>query len=673
MRNPFIAGLTAAAVGASVALVAIAEPAAAATPRPVIYVAAASSLTTGVLDGATYRDVNTLTAGGGEGEIAHNPAEGLTFVASGNYGISVIEAATSRLLYSAMVGADPRGVAVAPNGRAAYVADFGSNDVYLLDGRGYPAGRHPVGAGPQDVVVSPDNLRLYVTTAAGVQVVDANRFTVTATIPAGTRPYGIALTPDGKRAYVTDYGTDNVSVIDTTTNTVTSTITVGAKPYDVALTPDGKRAYVVNSAANTVSVIDTTSGSVIATVPAGPDPHRVAMAPDGRHAYVTTTGGGGRLIAIDTAGNTAAAPVALGFPAIGVAVGLVDPAGPQVVLDVSTSEGDNLVYAHTWGTKSGLARLSTYTIDFGDGTVVGGAYDNPNLGAGHTYAAPGAYTVTLTLTDVDGRVGSTSRPVRITTFVRSTALLSLSNLRYVTAEDQGRRPAIANRTAVGAWEGLELFDYGGGAVALRSKANGLFLWVDPDTKQLIAYRTEPMPFDLLKAPNGVLSLRDPATGMYVSSNNGAGPLTADRPAIGPWEKFSAVLGTANAALLGVKGYVTAEAGGTQPLRSDRSQIGQWETFDLIDAGDGQVAFLAHANYRFVTAENGGAAPLIANRTAVGDWEKFRIVDNPLGLGSKALVAAANGRYVTAENSGWLPLIANRTQAGDWERFWFEYH
>jgi len=68
-----------------------------------------------------------------------------------------------------------------------------------------------------------------------VSVIDATTTTVIATIPVGGLPFGgVAIMPDGTRAYVTS---NTVSVIDTATNTVVASIPVGANPLGVAITP----------------------------------------------------------------------------------------------------------------------------------------------------------------------------------------------------------------------------------------------------------------------------------------------------------------------------------------------------------------------------------------------------------------------------------------------------
>src|SRR6201999_3967046 len=84
-------------------------------------------------------------------------------------------------------------------------------------------------------------------------------------------PQDVAITPDGTRAYVTNlFG--GISVIDTATNRVIpvpggNAIEAGLTPMGIAITPDGKRAYVANLFGG-VSVIDTGSNETIG-VPGG--------------------------------------------------------------------------------------------------------------------------------------------------------------------------------------------------------------------------------------------------------------------------------------------------------------------------------------------------------------------------------------------------------------------
>ncbi|MGH3930541.1 MAG: YncE family protein, partial [Pseudonocardiaceae bacterium] len=73
----------------------------------------------------------------------------------------------------------------------------------------------PVGDAPYGVAVTPDGRRAYITNfgSDSVSVIDTVNNTVTGTIAVGVGPYGVVVTPDG-RVYITILGSDTVSVID---------------------------------------------------------------------------------------------------------------------------------------------------------------------------------------------------------------------------------------------------------------------------------------------------------------------------------------------------------------------------------------------------------------------------------------------------------------------------
>jgi hypothetical protein len=118
------------------------------------------------------------------------------------------------------------------------------------------------------------------------------------------------------------------------------------------------------------------------------------------------------------------------------------------------------------------------------------------------------------------------------------------NNQYVSADNGGAAPLIANRAAVGPWEQFDRLDAGDGTIALRSKANGLI----------------------------------------VTAANGTAPLVANKTTIGTWERFQLVRntdGSASLRSLGNNMYVAAENGGAAPLIANRAAIGAWERFDIV--------------------------------------------------------------------------------------------
>ena len=118
-----------------------------------------------------------------------------------------------------------------------------------------------VGSSPYGVAITPDGTYAYVTNygSNNVSVIQISTNTVVATVAVGTNPVGVAITPDGNYAYVVNYGSNNVSVLQISTNTVVATVTVETNPQQTAITPDGTYAYVANFSSNNVSVIQINS------------------------------------------------------------------------------------------------------------------------------------------------------------------------------------------------------------------------------------------------------------------------------------------------------------------------------------------------------------------------------------------------------------------------------
>ena len=127
------------------------------------------------------------------------------------------------------------------------------------------------------------------------------------------------------------------------------------------------------------------------------------------------------------------------------------------------------------------------------------------------------------------------------------SLRARANNLYVTADNAGAAPLIANRTAIGGWEQFDLLDAGGGKVALRARANGLIVCADnAGSSSLIANRTSIglwETFSLAQNPNGTVSLLSFVNNRYVTADNGgASALIPNRTAVGPWEQFDLIVG-----------------------------------------------------------------------------------------------------------------------------------
>jgi YVTN family beta-propeller protein len=186
----------------------------------------------------------------------------------GDNTVSVIDTSTNTVVATVAVGANPRGVAVSPDGTKVYVANFGDNTVSVIGTiTNTVMATIPVGERPTGVAVSPDGSKVYVANSDtpgsspwSLSVIDTATKAVSAVPlppPAG-QSQGVAVTPDGKWVYVTG-GAATVAIIKTATNagSTVSIPTAAGLLNGVAVTPNGKSVYVADLLNNRVSVIDT--------------------------------------------------------------------------------------------------------------------------------------------------------------------------------------------------------------------------------------------------------------------------------------------------------------------------------------------------------------------------------------------------------------------------------
>jgi hypothetical protein len=123
--------------------------------------------------------------------------------------------------------------------------------------------------------------------------------------------------------------------------------------------------------------------------------------------------------------------------------------------------------------------------------------------------------------------------------------------------------------------------------AVRARANNKF--VSTAAGNLIASAntaaTAAERFEIVTLSGGNVALRSKANNMYVcAENNGNSPLIANRAAVGLWETFARVdNGDGSVSFRAqVNGrYVVAENAGAAALIANRTAIGGWEKFDLI--------------------------------------------------------------------------------------------
>ncbi|HET7017027.1 MAG TPA: serine/threonine-protein kinase [Streptosporangiaceae bacterium] len=337
-RTLVIAAAVILVAGTAITAKIISQPAAQSTA----YVASAGTGTVTPIDVATGHAGTPIRVGDGADAIAITPDGKTAFVA--NYGsngsgntVIPIDVATGHAGSPIRVGNGPDAIAITPDGRTAYVANYGNQDgngdtmtpIDVATGRaGTPI---KVGNGPWAIAITPDGKTAFVANYGAnngntVTPIDVTTGRAGTPIRVGDGPDGIAITPDGETVYVASHGSSGsgtVTPVDVATGRTGTPIKVGAGPWGIAITPDGKTAYVANygtsGGGHTVTPIDAATGHAGAPIQVGKGPVAIAITPDGKTAYVTNYGGG-TVTPIDVATGHPGAPIKVGNSPLAVAM-----------------------------------------------------------------------------------------------------------------------------------------------------------------------------------------------------------------------------------------------------------------------------------------------------------------------------------------------------------------
>ena len=279
-------------------------------------------------------------------------ADTLAVVCKSDFNLELVDPATQKVLAKLPTGLGPHEAAVSPDGRTAYVSNFGRYSVYpagdtLHDKAGntitvidlvdrkvkatFDLGTH---TGPHGMVVSHDGKLLWSTseTPQAVLEIDAatgkilhvwntnqvrshmivttpneSKFYVTNTVSGsvsvversngevkilatGPGTEGLAISPDGKEVWAASRADAKISVISTATDAIEASFPAGGKsPKRLAFTPDGSQVWVTNSGGSQVTVFDAHSHELLSSLTTDKDPSGVYFSSDGRRAYVTNS------------------------------------------------------------------------------------------------------------------------------------------------------------------------------------------------------------------------------------------------------------------------------------------------------------------------------------------------------------------------------------------------
>lgn len=277
-------------------------------------------------------------------------ADTVVVVCKSDFQLALVDPATEKVFAKLPTGLGPHEVAVSPDGRTAYVSNFGRYSVYPPGDTEHDKAGHTITVvdltdrkvkntfdlgthtGPHGMTVSRDGKLVWVTTETPQAVLELDsvsgkilhvwntnqdrshmivampnetKFYVTNTVSGsvsvidrstsevkvvqtGPGTEGIAISPDGKEVWAASRLDDRISIISTATDAIVAAFPSGGKgPKRLGFTPDGTQVWVTNPTSNQTTVFDAHGRELIATLVLAKSPSGVYISSDGRRAYIT--------------------------------------------------------------------------------------------------------------------------------------------------------------------------------------------------------------------------------------------------------------------------------------------------------------------------------------------------------------------------------------------------
>ncbi len=308
-------------------------------------------------------------------------ADTVVVVCKSDFQLALVDPATQKVLLKLPTGLGPHEVAISPDGRTAYVSNFGRYSVYPAGDTEHDKAGHTITVvdlverkvkatfdlgthtGPHGMIVSHDGKILWATTETPQAVVEIDsatgkilhvwnttqdrshmivatpnemKFYVTNTVSGsvsvidrssgevkvvktGPGTEGIAISPDGKEVWAASRLDDKISIISTATDAIVAAFPSGGKgPKRMDFTPDGTQVWVTNPSSNQATVFDARARELLASITLSKSPSGVFISADGRQAYITNANAN-ELSFIDVASRKILSSMPIGTDPDGVA------------------------------------------------------------------------------------------------------------------------------------------------------------------------------------------------------------------------------------------------------------------------------------------------------------------------------------------------------------------
>jgi YVTN family beta-propeller protein len=278
------------------------------------------------------------------------PSQALLVLSKGDLALEVVDPTTMKVLWTVPSGPDPHEVAASPDGRFAYISNYGSGAYHTITPVDLQAKKAltPIDLG---ALTGPHGLdyvggKLWFT-AEGAKVFgsyDPAVQKIDFVLGTGQdRTHMVRVSSDQQRMVLTNVASGTVSIFDKAegrgnaagrgrggppqTNWQQTVVQVGRGSEGFDVTPDWREAWIANAQDGTISIIDLGSKHVSQTLESNTQgANRLKITPDGKLAFVSTLSGPDVAV-FDVAGRKEVTRIKVGRGAAGIQI---QPDGSRV-------------------------------------------------------------------------------------------------------------------------------------------------------------------------------------------------------------------------------------------------------------------------------------------------------------------------------------------------------
>lgn len=245
---------------------------------------------------------------------SQTPASALLVLSKADRTLAIVDPATLAVVARVPVGPDPHEVVVVPDGRTAYVSNYGGGayhtitPVDLVRQEALPVIDLGPLAGPHGLWVAGGKIWFTAEAAKVVGRYDPRTHLVDLVLGTGQdRTHMLVVSADGMRIVTTNVSSGTVTVVEGRTVALpfppdadseprvewtTTVIPVDRGPEGFDVSPDGRVAWVANAQDGTISIIDLRTKRLRGTLPADVrGANRLKFTPDGALVFVSTLRG----------------------------------------------------------------------------------------------------------------------------------------------------------------------------------------------------------------------------------------------------------------------------------------------------------------------------------------------------------------------------------------------